>query len=1083
MRHSLNIEVVSSGCRFTFTNELGQVDPERWDDEASEDIYSAALLLRELLDNAQALLDGGGVLIPHREVVNLAEIDQQLLELPPRYPFDVRVDSKGTLNEGGFRYELGFYAHADGERLHAERIGCVLAVGESSYILSAEQLALCDAIDEFNGLPSSEKGMVVNLRSFAEIKTLSDASAAVLDRYLEAEDVIVPDKLELQLEREDDDLVVRPVVPGQEAFTGKFERFPSVRSTYTVDGKDGSRRRIVLSRDQQEALRVVKEHQRLAGTEKNAVLDDPSSLFSPDVFDLDNFSSRVAEIGLYRPRFYPFISPYRSEWIPGFVVETDSVERQRVRFESEDDLREFEQARDQAATNDSEFVSWKSLDVPVADADRIIETSRRQFANPSTPVASGENATAQKVLIIRENIDDLDYAEVPAVPTPEAFVHKYQVPPFLRPEIRPRSHQEEGIAWLQSLCREYTGALLADDMGLGKTLVVLAFLKWHAALPANKTKPYLIVAPVSLLENWENEYKKFFEPSPPPVIRAYGETLRNMTAMADGDNPNVVLADRLREAHFCLTTYETMRQKQFAFGAVDWAVVVLDEAQKIKTPGTLVTNSAKALKADFKIAMTGTPVENSLVDLWCIMDFVTPGLLGSAKEFAGTYQNRLDDPDVDVHELGEQLRERLGVYIKRRLKKDVTKELPEKRVCVRARRMPPVQRDRYLLEIEFVEEARANAQNAGTEVLKALHAMRAISDHPYLVDRQLDSIAIEELIDTSAKLQETAQLLRAIKDRGEKAILFAERRETQRLLARLLLERFGISASIINGDTPAGKRSAKSSKLSRQQTIDQFEREDGFGAIIMSPLAAGVGLNVTAANHVIHYSRHWNPAKEDQATDRAYRIGQEKDVYVYYPMATLEEFDAFDVILDKLLCRKRKLAEASLFPTERVEVRPDDLYGAVFAGGKVSSGDSRPLGREEVDTLAPHLFEAYVAALWRKQGYDVQLTPQGRDRGADVVATGSSRSVLLQVKHSSGTVGITAVQEIAAARAYYSRLYALHFELGIVTNGRLTNDARQLARDNDVRVQDGSNLYRLVDQYPVTLAEVRRQEAQRMQGV
>ena len=161
--------------------------------------------------------------------------------------------------------------------------------------------------------------------------------------------------------------------------------------------------------------------------------------------------------------------------------------------------------------------------------------------------------------------------------------------------------------------------------------------------------------------------------------------------------------------------------------------------------------------------------------------------------------------------------------------------------------------------------------------------------------------------------------------RGEKVIIFAERKDTQAMLQRVCRKHFGLTPRIINGDTPSIGSRQSMNKMSRQNTIDEFQRKQGFNIIIMSPIAAGMGLNVTAANHVIHYSRHWNPAKEQQATDRAYRIGQEKDVYVYYPMAVSQKFKSFDETLDELLSRKSALASSTIFPTERIEVNREEL--------------------------------------------------------------------------------------------------------------------------------------------------------------
>jgi SNF2 family DNA or RNA helicase len=208
--------------------------------------------------------------------------------------------------------------------------------------------------------------------------------------------------------------------------------------------------------------------------------------------------------------------------------------------------------------------------------------------------------------------------------------------------------------------------------------------------------------------------------------------------------------------------------------------------------------------------------------------------------------------------------------------------------------------------------------------------IREVSEHPYLYDSTLQQHESDELVEASARLQATIPFLDRIKMKGEKVIIFSERKETQKMLQRICHERYGIIPKIINGDTPSIVTRQRAGKQSRQASIDEFQAVDGFNVIIMSPVAAGMGLNVTAANHVIHYSRHWNPAKESQATDRAYRIGQDKDVYVYYPMAICKKFKSFDETLDELLSRKTSLATSTIFPTERVEVRQEELGQMLF---------------------------------------------------------------------------------------------------------------------------------------------------------
>jgi SNF2 family DNA or RNA helicase len=268
--------------------------------------------------------------------------------------------------------------------------------------------------------------------------------------------------------------------------------------------------------------------------------------------------------------------------------------------------------------------------------------------------------------------------------------------------------------------------------------------------------------------------------------------------------------------------------------------------------------------------------------------------------------------------------EKLGIYFMRRLKKDAVKDLPEKYELKQQVEMPSVQENTYRNVINsYVSGQQPN-------MLLTIMDIREVSEHPYLYDSTLQQHESNELVETSARLQATIPILDRIKDKGEKVIIFSERKETQKMLQRICHERYGIIPKIINGDTPSIVTRQRAGKQSRQASIDDFQSVPGFNVIIMSPVAAGMGLNVTAANHVIHYSRHWNPAKESQATDRAYRIGQTKDVYVYYPMATCKSFKSFDESLDELLSRKTSLATSTIFPTERVEVKQEELGQMLF---------------------------------------------------------------------------------------------------------------------------------------------------------
>ena len=368
------------------------------------------------------------------------------------------------------------------------------------------------------------------------------------------------------------------------------------------------------------------------------------------------------------------------------------------------------------------------------------------------------------------------------------------------------------------------------------------------------------------------------------------------------------------------------------------------------------------------------------------------------------------------------------------------------------------------------------------QILQVLHQLRDISDHPLLADSQWEGSPVAELIEQSAKLTVTVQLLEKIRSANEKMILFAERRKTQHLLERVVREYFGLEdVSIVNGDTPGSTQRANSMKMSRQQSVDRFQISSGFNVIIMSPLAAGVGLNITEANHVIHYSRWWNPAKEDQASDRVYRIGQKRPVHIYLPMATHPKFQTFDVILHELLERKRQLSQGTLFPTEQAEVTPKEILEKLQPI-PVDNDENSPLTIEDVDKLEPRFFEVFVAALFDKQGYYVVLTPYSGDKGADVIARqrgNEAGGILIQAKHrrqAGGKSDKHGVDEILAAKPFYEEKYGTTFQLAVITNREFNKPARQSGRSHQVEMYERKWLLKSLKEYPVTWQDVNKSQ-------
>lgn len=874
--------------------------------------------LATLVDNGYAYASKEGCLVPYENIYLLDDEDKLLLGVPEPYNKAMRLIGTSMLNTSEFEYKIEFLSHVpDGELFVCEQYGNIIIYNKKKYLLSEAQFELLNHVQKFNSSPKEERTTDYNLRKFAEIKALAEQAGCELDSYLANENVYMPERIKIEIGRDEGGFTIDPAIDIDEnkKFQQYFNRMRKVQGQYPIQRENGERVRVVLNEEQKNNLEYLKSQRGRYKTreEIQEIIEKPTEFFDPDAFDLKElYSDRVIEIGVYKPKFYPFVCPYKSSWIAGATVESPQNGTEKIIISNKDELENLKKEISKAKENSKSFIEYNDTQIDIEDAQSLADYAEKQLKDPFNPIESDDN---KKVLIIEENAEELGFV------VKERVIENHDkytlfANPYLRKCFSLKEHQKEGIAWLQHLYKsKASGCLMADDMGLGKTLQILYFIDWHSRMYTNH-KPYLIVAPISLLENWRNEYERFFDH---PRMKIMMLTSTDVPRKFD---KNVV--DKMQKLDIVLTNYESLRISQLNFCAVEFDIVALDEAQKIKSPGTLVTNAAKALKCNFKIAMTGTPVENSLLDLWCIMDFCVPGLLGNAKAFAIQYQLPLKKEDTDIIALGNEIHHKLGVYFIRRLKKDAVKDLPQKHELKEKIIMPPVQKDTYISVINnYTNGIQPN-------MLVTIMNLKEVSEHPYLYDSTLPTHDINELINTSARLQATIKFLDSIKSRGEKVIIFVERKETQKMLQKLCYDKYGLICKIINGETPSIVKRHYQDKLSRQASIDEFQSVSGFNVIIMSPIAAGMGLNVTAANHVIHYSRHWNPAKENQATDRAYRIGQTKDVYVYYPMAVTPNIKTFDEILDDLLSKKTSLATSTIFPTERVEIKQEELGQMLF---------------------------------------------------------------------------------------------------------------------------------------------------------
>lgn len=444
-----------------------------------------------------------------------------------------------------------------------------------------------------------------------------------------------------------------------------------------------------------------------------------------------------------------------------------------------------------------------------------------------------------------------------------------------------RTYQETGVNWLRFLTGLGLGACLADDMGLGKTMQVLALF---LTLKAQKSPaPSLLVLPASLVGNWKAEMARF-APSLRAVFVHPSETSKEDLARIAAD-PKAAMGG----ADLVVTTYSMLLRQDWLV-AHRWRLVVLDEAQAIKNPGARQTKLVKRLQADARIALTGTPVENRLSDLWSLFDFLCPGLLGSQakfKQFAKTLNDRAENRYAPLRNLVQP-------YILRRLKTDrrIIDDLPEK---VEVRAYAGLSKRQAVMYARLVEELREALENAdGIKrrglVLAYLMRLKQLCNHPsqLLGDGRFRP-------EESGKFARLAEIAEEIASRQERALVFTQFREMTDPLAAFLAEVFGRPGLVLHGET-AVKR--------RQTLVDQFQRDDGPPFFVVSLKAGGTGLNLTAASHVVHFDRWWNPAVENQATDRAFRIGQKRNVLVhkFVCRGTIEER------IDAMIEEKRQLA-------------------------------------------------------------------------------------------------------------------------------------------------------------------------------
>lgn len=891
----------------------------------------AAAALMQSLEEGAAVRTGDGLRVEAGELAKWSEPVASSLGLPPNVPlgFDIRL--AGAMGKPGAALSTRWLQ--PGKTLparDARRDGPWMEWQGKTYRIPSPMWELIGMAERFNAQTEATLDEQFRLWAGMRAKLGEDGADTLTDGFLRSLRVVTASAVTFGITTDDrGDIQIEPVLlserPAEDgdrsehvrALTEHDERLLSKRVDQLREGaaafpiSQGTY--VVVDTALQETLRAVRRLRQAPAAQRKRAAMYPDAVIrevlgldeaQPTAFvETEKFADRVLDVGEWSPPVVPWIKIASQQWgspeamgvrVGGVEVALDKT----TLAESIEEMQRAIESRSPFARVGDQSVAATPANLHALKA--LWSALERSTPGQNPPPSEVEVEHIDKVLIIETNFEETSFQRVRVGARPGEL----GIPSGLR--TAPKPHQVLGIEWLQQhWIRGSQGAMLCDDMGLGKTFQALAFCLWLRELATSgsvERRPLLLVAPVGLLRNWEQEIlDHLMPPGLGRLVRAYGEHLRALRRGSHVEGNATLDTAQLSQADVVLANYEAVSDYQLSFGAVPFLAVVLDEAQKIKSPRARMTHAAKALHAEFTLAMTGTPVENRLADLWCIADTVQPGSLEDLRAFSAKYEvegAEVSNLRAQVWQEEQAPKESPPKLILRRLKSDKLEGLPRKHEHVHRVKMPARQLEAYF-------RALAMKELSGPEgTLGMIHALRRISLHPLLAE---GGVATEELdANDSARMLATLSVLDEVAKKGEKALVFLESLDLQEAgqLPMLLQRRYQLKQPpmVINGQV---------STEVRQVRVTKFQTETGFDVMLLSPKAGGVGLTLTAANHVIHLSRWWNPAVEDQCSDRVYRIGQKRDVHIHYPLAVLpdDEEASFDMQLQLLMDRKRQLAQ------------------------------------------------------------------------------------------------------------------------------------------------------------------------------
>ena len=1070
---------------------------------------------------------------------NIYQLDDEIIEffkLPQYFKGTLKIENNSYfLKRTGLKYNVNFI---DGENKYRHCIKNIILreKDERKYFLRENDYNLFKEILRYNNDEERNRIPLEQYKIAEKIKKLKKEKNIILDSEIEdlGEINLITD-LELDFEEKDEDnLEVTPLLKLSSEnsqsedlvlnFKKEFKEKKDLRKQYTIE-IDGKKHQVILSEELLKALEVVKENKN--NISKKDFIKKESPIFLDERMNIENleynYGPRVKGLGFLNYRTNPIQNNMDIDWFSYELPYIDTTDGEQIKL-TPDHIEYLEKKLDEARKINKEvLVNFKTEEgerklllkkedleneiskirnsckeiidfKKVKDMKNILELMEKSNNNyveyKGFYIKNAENKEhikeyiqekeeeekkknlekeSKKVLLLKDNIEELEHIEKDNNFKKE---NKYIKTKYLKEDISLLPYQEEGVAIMQNLynINKINGVLLSDDMGLGKTLQILTFLAWIKE-KEEKLKA-LVVVPTSLITNWYNESKN--EKNQGEIQRFFKENTFKVEILKG--KLNIDEKEKIRDSNILLTSYETLRINHIKLGKMKWDVMICDEAQKIKNPNTLLTTAIKTQNANFKIACSATPIENTIVDLWCLVDFSNPGLLGSLKEFKKKYISK-DKSENKLLETNDNLKNKLGEHFIRRTKDILNhqgKAFPKKIVIYNHIKYSKEQ-------IKLLEQFN-KMKLEGNAVLPIIQRMIMVCSHPKLIEDTNElNIPNFDLINESLKLENTKEILDKVKLKDEKAIIFTKYKKMQKILSLIIKEWYGFNPSIINGEI---------NTEIRRKLLDNYRASNGFNIIILSPEAAGVGLNIVEANHVIHYTRHWNPAKEEQATDRAYRIKQEKNVYVYYPMIASDEnygsiiFNSADEWissskfnftqnsspeekLNKIILKKKKLLRDFFLAA------PIDLDETDFNEFKDNNiNEDKILNIENLDMLNWDFLEAAaVVLLEKKYGKKGYLTKKTGDFGVDgLIEMDNNEYIAIQVKKSKNKVGIGALEEVKSGKKIYEKEFNIKIKkVAVVTNSEVSEELKKKGIDGDTEIIDRKILSKLLNTYNIYL--------------